>query len=331
MILITCTIATFVAQKGGQNIALADTVGIDETEASEDEKILIPISNPANIEELINLSSILKSRENKDGIFALNIIAHGQTDVDADRKAKKLLEKALVAASASDILLHRLLRYDLNVANAVVSVMKEQSITDLVLGLHSPQGLSESFLGSLTEGILAHSDATSYVYQPRQPIATIKRHIIVVPDKAETEIGFPFWLLKMWNIARNTGAKLVFYAGADTLAVIKEVYQNHPIEVSFKEFSRMDDFLILAKDLAPNDNLVVVMSREHKASFHEVMHSIPAYLNAYFTLNSFILVYPRQLSVDTGSDIDLNNPSLHEPIEKLDELGRTIAKLFRRK
>ena len=29
--------------------------------------------------------------------------------------------------------------------------------------------------------------------------------------------------------------------------------------------------------------------------------------------------------------IDLNNPSLKEPIEKLDEIGKNIAKLFRRK
>jgi hypothetical protein len=61
------------------------------------------------------------------------------------------------------------------------------------------------------------------------------------------------------------------------------------------------------------------------------MVNIPEYLNTYFQSNSFILIYPRQIGVSDDETIDLNNPSLIEPIEKLDELGKNIAKLFRRK
>jgi hypothetical protein len=38
-----------------------------------------------------------------------------------------------------------------------------------------------------------------------------------------------------------------------------------------------------------------------------------------------------QSGVASHHTFDLNNPSLLEPIEKLDEIGRTIAHLFRRK
>jgi hypothetical protein len=33
----------------------------------------------------------------------------------------------------------------------------------------------------------------------------------------------------------------------------------------------------------------------------------------------------------TDESVDLNNPSLIEPMEKIDEIGKTIARLFRRK
>jgi len=54
-------------------------------------------------------------------------------------------------------------------------------------------------------------------------------------------------------------------------------------------------------------------------------------LNKYFQGNSFILIYPMQQGVVDNEEIDLNNPSLIEPIEKLDEIGKNIMKLFRRK
>jgi len=38
-----------------------------------------------------------------------------------------------------------------------------------------------------------------------------------------------------------------------------------------------------------------------------------------------------QHGINDNDEIDLNNPSLIEPIEKLDEIGKNILKLFRRK
>jgi len=201
----------------------------------------------------------------------------------------------------------------------------------LVLGLHVSKGLSASFLGKLTEDILSKSNTTTFVYKSVQPIATIKKHIVIVPQNAEKEIGFPFWLSKVWNISKNTGSKMVFYANETTISVIKEIQSNHPIEAEFKLFDDWDDFLIITHDIKKDDNIFVVLSRAHKPSFHENMRNIPSYLNKYFQANSFILVYPMQIGVADNETIDLNNPSLLEPIEKLDEIGKNITKLFRRK
>jgi Kef-type K+ transport system membrane component KefB len=60
MILITCTIASFAAQKGGKNISLQESSAVESENVEDSERILIPISNPETIEELINQSSILK-------------------------------------------------------------------------------------------------------------------------------------------------------------------------------------------------------------------------------------------------------------------------------
>jgi len=330
MILVTCTIATLVAQKGALNISILEASETDNNEPGHFEKILIPVSNPETIEELVNLSTIIKTKENKTGLYALNIINNNTSDANAIKKAHKLLDKAVHIASSTDVYLNKLIRYDLNIINAITGVIREQSITDLVLGLHIKKGISESFLGNLTEGILAKNNTTTYVYKPAQPVSTIKRHIIVIPRNAEIEIGFPFWLLKIWNIGRNTGAILKFYGHQKTIHEIQEIQLKHPIQAEFKIFEDWDDFLILSRDVKSDDNLIIVMSREKKLSYQNNMKNIPNYLNKYFHDISYILVYPMQSGV-ADERVDLNNPSLMEPIEKIDELGKTIARLFKRK
>ena len=329
MILITCTIASFAAQKGGKNISLQESSSVESENIEHSERILIPISNPETIDELINLSSILKSKGNNKGLFALNVVNNDSSE--SNNQAKKVLDKAVFTASANDIQLNKLLRYDINPTNGIIGVIKEQNISDLVLGLHVNKGISESFLGKLTEGILTKCNTTTFVYKPIQPISTIKRHVVIVPQNAEKEIGFPFWLSKIWNISKNTGAKIVFYAYETTLAYIKKIHLSHPIEADFKIFDDWNDFLIISREIRIDDNILIVLSRVNKQSYHENMTNIPTYLNKYFQGNSFILIYPMQQGVVDYEEIDLNNPSLIEPIEKLDEIGKNIMKLFRRK
>lgn len=334
MILVTCTVATFVAQKGAQNIAISEA---SEAGAAEDEdgqeKILIPINNPDTANEVINLSITVKSKRNKNGLFVLHVLDDDNSDGAAEKKAKKLLDQASVAAAATDNYLHELLRYDLNTVNGIANVVKEHKITDLILGLHQNDGISDSFLGNLTEGILTRCNTTTLIYKSVQPLATVKRHLVIVPERAEREIGFAFWLVKVWNIARNTGAKLVFYGSNQTLAYIRAVQKKHPVDTEFNNFYDWNDFLILARDLRPDDNLIIVMSRKEHLSYHANMGKVPAYLNKYFQPNNFILIYPVQAGVDDDGNLDLKNPSVMEPLrtnlERLDDIGKTIASVFR--
>ena len=326
MILLTCTIASLEAQKGGKNISLKETAPDGEEDFEKRERILIPISNPDTIDELITISSILKSKENKKGLYALNIVENDNADTAS--VGKKLLEKAGISAAGADISLNTLSRYDINTANGIVGVVKEHKITDLVLGLHQNKKISESYLGRITDSVLSRCNTTTFIYKPVQPLATIKRHIVVIPENAEKEFGFPFWLSKVWNIPKNTGAKLIFYANEKTTEYIKKIQHKHPIEADFKIFEDWDDFLIISRDVKSDDNLLIILSRINQVSYHPNMINLPSYLNRYFQNNSFIIVYPEQHVAD---ETDLNNPSLVEPFERLDEIGKNIIRLFRRK
>lgn len=331
MILVTCTVASFVTQKGAKNIALLETTESSSEPKETRERILIPLSNTNTTDELVNLSITIKSKKNKKGLYALNIINNNTNDGTSEKKGKKLLDQAAVLAASTDNTIHELLRYDLNIVNGISSVVREHKITDIVLGVHNNTNITDSFLGYLTTGILTKCNTTTLIYKAAQPLATIKRHLIIVPEKAEKEIGFAFWIAKVWNIARNTGAKIVFFAVEDTLNEIKNIHEKHPIDAEFVEFDNWNDFLILSRDVQKDDNLMIILSRKDHVSHHSSMTKIPNYLNNYFANNSFILVYPMQMGVNERSSINLQDSSILEPIERLDEIGKTLVNIFKKK
>jgi Kef-type K+ transport system membrane component KefB/nucleotide-binding universal stress UspA family protein len=335
MILVTCTIASFVAQKGAKNLALLEATDMNDSENESEERILIPVKNEETTEELVNLSVIIKSKRNKSGLFALSVLDSENIKSNEEKNAKKVLEKAVITAAASDNKLHELLRYDLNIVNGITSVVKENKITDIILGLHAQSSIIDNFFGNLTEGVISKNNTTTLIYKSFQPVATVKRHIVIIPENAEKEVGFAFWLLKVWNIGRNTGAKIIFYGSPQTMGFIKEINSKHPVDSSFVEFDDWNDILVLARDVKKDDNIIVIMSRKDHPSYQKAMNKIPNYLTKYFKENNFILIYPMQIGVDIDKKTDFNNPSLLEPLkenlDRLDDLGKTIFNIFKRK
>lgn len=89
MILFTCTIASFVAQKGAKNIAFLETGDTSTTDEENQERILIPINNIETTDELINLGITIKSKKNKEGLYALSIVDNNKMDGSTDKQARK--------------------------------------------------------------------------------------------------------------------------------------------------------------------------------------------------------------------------------------------------
>lgn len=296
MILVTCTMASFSAQKGAHNLA-ALASGKEES-GDHKERILIPVNNEETADELINLSLATKSPKNTEHLYALNVLDNQAAGDDQQlKKSRRLLENAALTAAATDTHIQELMRYDLNITNAILSVILEHHISDLVLGLHKEKGIPTSFLGRITEGILDHSDVTTLIYKPSQPLSTMKRHLVIIPVRAEKEAGFGQWVTRIRNVVQNTGAKTLFYGTTDTLERVKSLLGKHAGETEYIEFNDWDDFLIVFRDVHKDDNLWIVMSRNNGISYHPGMNRIPGYLNKYFQQNSFILIYPLQANV----------------------------------
>lgn len=297
MILVTCTISSLATERAARFLAVqADRIDNEMTEEKLVDRILIPIYNPETLNSLMDLAVLLKVNKSKEPLYAVNVSNDTKGDVGSLDRGKKLLERAARIATATDNTVRMISRYDANVTSGIIHTIKENAITEVVMGLHHKAHFADSFFGAKTENLLKATNQMILVYKSIQPLSTIKRLIVAVPAKAEFEAGFVKWYDRVKNISKQIGATVSFFADPDTLEQLKILARRNKfgVETKFEVLDDWDDFLMLTREVGDNDLFVVISSRKTAISYNPAMEKLPLQLSKYFAPNSFIVLYPDQ-------------------------------------
>jgi Kef-type K+ transport system membrane component KefB len=295
LILVSCAISSFVVEKASRNLALSEEEQAPEVK-NADEKILISLAYPETTSELVDIGLMLAPKKTDVPVHALHIISDESSDSRSYAAGKKMMEQAVKRAAATEKLLIPLTRFDANISNGIIYTVKEQKISDLLIGLHRAHK-EDDFFGPITEKILKRVQETVFIYKSVQPVNTLKRMIVAVPPRAELEPGFSHWANKLTTIAHQAGLTMQFHAAPPTIKELKGLNQANlrPVKTVFYPFSNWEDFLILGRELRANDLFVIISSRKAHISYNAQMEKLPHYLSNYFEENSFILLYPKQM------------------------------------
>lgn len=307
MILVTCVISSIATETAARKMAIqSESIDNKIAKAQAADHILIPLSNPDTLSSLMDIAVLLKMKASVEPLYVLHVAS------DSSRGGmdygKKLLEKAAKIASGTDNTVKMISRYDANVATGIVHAVKENEITEVVLGLHQKANMSDSFFGQMVEKVLKDCNQMTMIVKSVQPLNTVNRLVVVVPAKAQFEIGFVKWYDRVKNICKQIGANATFYAPSDTLEQIKVLASRNKFGVAttYEIFDDWDDFLVLTRDLKKDDLLVIVTSRKDALSYNSSFEKLPVQLSKYFESYSFIVLYPEQYASRTEVEI-LNN------------------------
>ncbi len=324
MILVSCTIASFVTMANANKIADADHEETVAGNSSEEENILLAVNHQDTVEKMVNLSLMIKAKTNTDRVFALNVINEEKNESSV-KNAEKILAAAVDIAAASDVRLQPLTRYDNDVISGINNVLKEKKVSDLVIGLQDNKGFSPSFVYNLYNGYLQNGNVNVMVYHAAQPISTIKRHVVILPFMSHTEPGFFHSLLRIWNIGRNSGAVLSFYSSSRIcIDILKRIHRRANIEADFNivhEWTRLERIL---KDVDTDEGLILVMAKSGMTSYSPQMRTVPDILNAGFSDKNYLLVYPYSGSEE--EDGEKRSVNSHGDFV---EIGNIIGKMFK--
>ncbi len=310
MILVTCIISSFATEKAAVRQAVIESNQAPDL-SEIPERILVPIANAQTMERLIDFAVLMKNPKSIEPIYPLALIKDDEQTKENLLESNKLLKKAKNYAAATDTEVAVLTRVDISITNGIVRAIKDLMITEVVIGWSEKVSTKDRIFGGLLDKLLRKTGEMVLVAKFVQPINTIKRIKVLVPDKAEFEPGFVHWINTLLTIARQLGTPLVFYGTEFTnkriSTVFKEVKAN--VNVKYILFEDLEEFLILGREIEKDELFIVISARSGSVSFNTMLHNIPKLLSKHFLQNSFVMIYPEQHSVDTATADPMETPA----------------------
>lgn len=323
LILISCTVASFVTQSSGQKIMNEDQENAISGQSTEAENILLAISHENLTDKMVNLSLLIKDHHNRDGIFALNVINEDKNESSV-KNAEKIKTLAHDITSAADVDLTFIKRYDNDVISGISNVVKEREISDLMIGIEPVKGFSPSTVYNVYNGYLQNNEINVLLYHAAQPVATIKNYLVMIPDQAHREPGFFHALVKIWNLGRNSGSQMIFYAPEKIIRLLEAIHRKANIEARFIIMESWNHAEETAKNIKEDEGLIMIMAKRGMVSYFPKMRFVPDLVNEFLTKRNYLLIYPFS---STASSNGLSRT--YRDYSDFSEISNIITRIFR--
>lgn len=317
VILITCAIAPIVTARAAAKIklrTLEEEESGDESETTAPTRrnivnMLVPVSNPVTAPGLMELAIMISGlhRPRTDlSVYTLHVRNDNTPKSRAVGRAS--LDLARQVASAADLPVTPIERFDLNTITGVVNVTEERDINAIVMGMHRKSTVVDSFLGPKIEQLLSLTRRMLVISRCYTPVNTVARIIVYTQPNAQFEAGFRQWVMTVGNLAQELGCRIMFCCPTDMHPAIRSVLrrEKYAIRAHFRDISDRDDFLLMADKIHDDDLFIWISSRPGSVSWTTDTTELPAFISRYFSRNNLIVIYPEisadGLSVQTFAD-----------------------------
>ena len=332
MILFTCIISSLATERSARKFALEEKLQFNGNGKESDElpeQILIPVANPETTENLVNLALMIRDVKLNRPLVALSVITDSNNIQERKLAGEKNLEKAAKIASATDVKVTQVSRYDLNIASGIVHAAEEYNATNLVIGLHWKANIIDSFFGNLTESLVKDTSREVMVARYMIPPTTISKIHVAVPPRAEYETGFVKWIEHLGRMASQLACKIVFYAEEETLSYVKEVASKQTCR-TLAVYAKIDfwnEFHVISEHMDDSHLAVVVCARKGSISYDTSFEKLPSLLNRHLQGSSLIVIYPEQFAQE-GTGITFSDPLGHNESQHYEKAREWVSDLL---
>ena len=330
LILVTCVVSSLITERAAKKLAMDDSEPGKES-STETEKILVSLANPDTIEDMMNLSLVIRDTKLKDNLLALHVINDDSTSDNLRMQSKRYLEKAAMTTTAANVSLKQLTRYDLNIASGIIHSVKENEVTSIITGLHRKANITDSYFGMLAGNLLKGLNCEIIISKFLIPVNTIKRIVIAVPPKAEYESGFPRWLEHFCRMGSTLGCRVHFFANEQTIIRLQTWIKKRHKQV-LTDFSLLEDWndlLVLTGQVSYDHLLVIISARPGTISYDNSFEKLPRQLGKYFSNNSLIVLYPNQSSEPLDSSF-FSKLYTDTETRHYEKVGKWVYKWFKK-
>jgi len=321
MIVVTVFVGPWLVERYGRAVALQEERRpYDPREAPR--RILIPISNPATADGLLDIAFLLREKSSSEPIFPLAVVRATGDDSEARvAEAEKMLSHAVLYAAGADVPVSPLTRVDPNIATGMVRAVAETRTSIVVVGWDGRSSVSRTAVfGTVLDQLLEQTRQTVIVARMGHPLNTTGRMVLVLPPEVDRHAGFAGAAGLVKRLASEVDARLeVIAVGGDATPyedILKGLAPEHPFTLT-----RVDGWGPLLWDLrerlGPQDLVAALSSRRGTLGWSREMERLPGQL-ASLVPETFLMIYPSEGSggnADGEAALDSDLTHLPTPLD----------------
>lgn len=321
--MVTSLVAPLVARSAGGRLALTEAQASPKTE-ERPERIVVGISNPARLDNLLELAFMLRRRGSTDPVVPVSIVAEAE-DSDLElSKAESLLAKAIVRGNQAGIPIAPATSVAVSASEGLRLLAEEKGATTLVIGWSRAPKFSRAIFGSVIEQVLDTSPELIVVARLSTSIKDISRVILVLPPLIEHHPGYARGLSILSTFLSRSGSHLSIYAqkpgGAAAKDAAGKLRARGSIQVteldSWKDVGATARSSGGAAGASGGGNVAFAMfcARPGGPAWHPAVEKLPHILEDEFPSSPLILFYLPELSVQVKGEPDAEGETIEKDL-----------------
>ena len=331
LILISCLISSFVTERASRAIAINEKEVARKTH-DKIERILIPVSNPDNIQRLIDLALLVKDQKSNEPIYPLSIV---EDDADADEKiniVRKVIEGIVEQISSGDKKVEVLKKVDLSIVDGIARTAKAYNISDILISFKINQASSNLIFGKdLSTNLLVKTKQAIIISKILQPINTLQRFIVLLSPNSELENGFFRSATKINSLLKQLGVSIYVYGLDQTIrsfaAAINDKKQTFYKYMPILSFNELD----IINKVKVDDLFIFLSARKQTLSYDFNLDEMPKKLNKNNEFTSFIIFYPEIPKILQNEAINnITNTNIENNYVKVKKITGKITGIFKK-
>lgn len=300
LILFTCLVASFITQKAAKEIAIAEED--EEIIPSElghyaQEKILVPIADPANIGKHIELAMLLKDKKSVNSISLLGVVPNNEQAEKNIISFKKKLQEQVSDAVAADLEVDVIATIDHNVASGIVRTARETMSDIVILGWPGKVGVLEKLVGDKVDLIIKNVDKNLFICHLDKKMISHKRIVVVSPPLAEKELGFDVWVNKIVQLSKELTLPVLHIGHPETQNLIAS-QKKLKANFTYKVFEDWSDPMACGDEIKEDDIFILVSAHPGYVSHMSVLDNMPTRMEKRFPDVSRIVIFPKRYTID---------------------------------
>jgi len=277
LIIASCFIGPLATQRAGKRLAAA----CEDRQAHTDrplERILVAISNPSSIRDLLALAFLLRGRRSEEPVYPVAVVPESANTRLEIAKAENSLAQAVVQGVSAGVSVIPATRVSVNVSEGIIQAALEDRAGAIVLGWDRKPKLSHAFFGSAIDQVIKSAPELVVVARITKPLNNVAQAVLLLPPLVERHPGFRRGLAYVANFVSQTGARLTVYAqkpnGAAVTAAMGSTRSRLHAQIveidSWKSFTQ-----VLGPQGSVDQAFVLFSARPGEAAWHPAVEKLP--------------------------------------------------------